>query len=169
MMKSKAIHRFYFNTLFPWILLLLSINFFTTLKTFTGFTSNIFMMALLLTPSRLIWRCILHNMITEGKIRLIRYNVWSSLVALMCILQFSVLPVKSNKKTLSVPAVLALLISHCCVILVWHVLYLSCFSHLWDPLVFSKLWILETLLQITVLIKSLWSYHLLAFTCTVKQ
>lgn len=83
---------------FPWILLLLSINFFTTLKTFTGFTSNIFMMALLLTPSRLIWRCILHNMITEGKIRLIRYNVWSSLVALMCIFQFSVLPVKSNKK-----------------------------------------------------------------------
>lgn len=86
---------------FPWILLLLSIIFFTTLKTFTGFTSNIFMMALLLTPSRLIWWCILYNVITEGKIRLIRYNVWSSLVALMCIFQFSILPVKSNKTPLS--------------------------------------------------------------------
>lgn len=71
------------------------------MKTFTDFTSNIFMMALLLTPSRLIWWCILYNVITEGKIRLIRYNVWNSLVALMCIFQFSVLPIKSNKNTLS--------------------------------------------------------------------
>lgn len=88
--------------IFPWILLLLSIDFFfSTLKTFTGFTSNIFMVAPLLTPSRLIWWCILYNVITEGKTRLIRYSVWSSIAALMCIFQFSVLPVKSNKTPLS--------------------------------------------------------------------
>lgn len=83
---------------FPWILLLLSIYkyIFFTLKTFTGFTSKIFMVASLLTPSRLIWWCILYNVITEGKTRLIRCSVWSSLVALMCIFQFSVLPAKSN-------------------------------------------------------------------------
>lgn len=85
---------------FPWILLLLSIDFFSTLKTFTSFTSNIFMVASLLTPSRFIWWCILYNVIMEGKTRLIRYSVWSSLVALMCIFQFSDLPVKSNNSPL---------------------------------------------------------------------
>lgn len=84
---TPPLYRFYFS-FFP-------------LKTFTGFTSNIFMVASLLTPSRLIWWCILYNVITEGKTRLIRYSVWSSLVALMCIFQFSILPVESNKTLLS--------------------------------------------------------------------
>lgn len=141
--------------------------FFSTLKAFTGFTSNIFMVAPLLTPSRLIWWCILYNVIIEGKTRLIRYSVWSSLGALMCIFQFSVLPVKSNK-TLLCSSSACTPCSHCHVILGWHALYLSCFLQA-CPFCLFKLWILETLLQITVLIKNPWSYHLLAFKCAVKQ
>lgn len=127
-MKSENIHRFHLNIL--WIsmdLLPLSTDFFSTLKTFTGFTSNIFMVASLLTQCRFIWWCILYNVIIEGKTRLIRYSVWSSLVALMCIFQFSDLPAKSNNSPLCL-AILVLPVSHCCVILSWHALSLSCFS-----------------------------------------